>query len=293
MSRYPFDQKTLAHIDVLLTQAIEEDIFTGDYSSLACFENVSSKKGFIVCKETKGVLAGLNLVPIILQKLGFSIQIETTFCDGDPIKQGEKILFLEGKPLELLQAERIILNFIQRLSGIASITKKYVEKVAPFGVQILDTRKTTPGYRHLEKWAVAVGGGRNHRMGLYDMIMLKDNHIDFLGGLVPAVQKVAAYKAKHQLNIPVEVEINSRVKLADLPQVVNHIDRVMLDNFKPDEISNLLAEIPDQLETEISGGIVLENINDYAKHRPDFISVGALTHSVLPIDFSMQVDLAD
>ena len=279
-------------ITSLIEHAIREDFnHQADHSSLACFDTDMARSAKIVCKSQTGILAGSALIQPILAAFGFErITLQTLKQDGEPLSQQDVVAKLHGPCVEILQAERIILNFMQKLSGIATHTHQFVERVRPYGVTILDTRKTYPGYRLLDKWAVRMGGGQNHRMGLYDMIMLKDNHIDFLGGVTAAIAKVDDYKQTHGLSIPVEVEVNSIEKLKAVHQVASSIDRVMLDNFMPDEIPSLLRLIPEGIESEISGGISLDSIESYAVHRPDFISVGAITHTISPIDFSMKVD---
>lgn len=282
-----------AEIQSLIQLAIDEDLnHQQDHSAHACFDTDMVQTAVIVCKSSHGILAGIALIQPILDAFGFkSIQLECLKQDSQTLHKSDVVAKLHGPCVELLQAERTILNFMQKLSGIATQTARYVQLVQPHGVTILDTRKTYPGYRVLDKWAVRMGGGKNHRMGLYDMIMLKDNHIDFLGGIAPAMQRVNAYKAKHKLEIPVEVEVNSLEKLNAIAPVASSIDRVMLDNFRPDEIPELLRQIPEGIESEISGGITLETIEAYAVHRPDFISVGAITHTIQPVDFSMKVDM--
>jgi nicotinate-nucleotide pyrophosphorylase (carboxylating) len=216
--------------------------------------------------------------------------MEIHIPEGSAIKYGDIAFHVYGDAISILTAERLVLNCMQRMSGIATRTSEYVKAIEGTGAQVIDTRKTTPGIRFLEKYAVTVGGGANHRMGLYDMIMLKDNHIDFCGGITPAIQKTQAYLKRNHLSLKIEVETRN---LDDVSEVLacGGIDRIMLDNYKPEQVKEAVALINGQYETEASGGITLETIRAYAETGVNFISVGALTHSVKSLDLSLKAEI--
>lgn len=280
-------------IDKIIDNAIKEDITdpfqiipTGDHSALACIPATQNGSARLLVKAN-GILAGVELAKMICHKIDTSIQFEQMLKDGAEIKNGDIAFVLHGKSIKILQAERLILNFMQRMSGIATNTKKYCNAVAETGVKILDTRKTTPGLRIIEKWAVNIGGGNNHRFGLYDMIMLKDNHIDFCGGITPAVKKVTDYLNNNNLSLRVEVEART---LNDVKEIlsIEGVDRVMFDNFSIENVYKGVEMVNNKIETEVSGGITLDTIAEYAAAKPDFISVGALTHSSTSLDLSLK-----
>jgi nicotinate-nucleotide pyrophosphorylase (carboxylating) len=273
----------------LIQSGLNEDIGKGDFSVLAAIGNETQGSAEMIMKED-AIIAGLPLAQIIYSLIDPTIQIETAAMEGSKVSKGQRILTVKGKASTILSGERLVLNFIQRLSGIATVANHYATLAKPYGVTILDTRKTTPGLRKLEKYAVKTGGCDNHRMGLYDMIMLKDNHIDFCGGITPAILKTQAYLKENNLSLPIEVETRN---LAEVTEVcmIGGIQRIMLDNFSPDEIKEALKVINKQFETEASGGITKENLEAYLATGVDFISIGALTHSVKSTDISLKTTL--
>lgn len=270
----------------LIDIAFQEDIGPGDYTSLATINENEQGKSIIVVKD-EGIIAGLGLVEFIFKKVDANLQVNVLKQEGDKVAYGDIAIEISGSSRSMLTAERTVLNFIQRLSGVATQTAKYVACLQGLHTQILDTRKTTPGMRLLEKWAVKIGGGANHRIGLYDMILIKDNHVDFAGGIEQAILRTKDYLSKNNLNLKIEIETRS---LNEVKQAlsVGGIDRIMLDNFKPDLLKEAVALINGRVETEASGGITLETLRSYAETGVDFISSGALTHSVKSMDLSMR-----
>lgn len=281
-----FNSPTLAK---QIRQWLDEDIGSGDHSSLASIDKNTIAVSRLLFKED-GVLAGMELARKVLSIVDPEIQWNPVCKDGDFLQTGTLIATAEGNAISLLSAERLLLNLMQRLSGIASQTKNAVDLVKHTRVKLLDTRKTTPGLRMLEKWAVTVGGGYNHRFGLFDMIMLKDNHIDSAGGIVPAIQRTLAYLAEQKLDLRIEVETRNMEEVKLVMQTGN-IHRIMLDNFTPEQCSEAVKLINGQYETEASGGINLQNLESYAVTGVDFISLGFLTHSVKAKDISMKTKL--
>ena len=266
-------------------QAIAEDIGDGDHSSLSCIDSQMRGKAHILIKEA-GIIAGVALAEYLFKYIDPSAAVNVLIEDGSPIKPGDIVLEVEGNAIKLLQSERLILNYLQRLSGISTSASKYAAMVAHTNCTVLDTRKTTPGLRILEKWAVQLGGGGNHRMGLYDMIMLKDNHIDFAGGIIPAVERVRAYLKFKGKDLKIEVETRD---LNEVHQALEAgVDRIMLDNFTPAQTVEAVALIGDQAQTESSGGITGETLVAYAECGVDFISIGALTHQIASLDMSLK-----
>ena len=265
--------------------AIAEDIGDGDHSALSCLNSNEKGKVKLLAKEN-GIIAGVALSKYLFITIDPTAVVSVFIQDGSRIHTGDIVLEVEGNSIKLLQAERLVLNYIQRLSGIATSTSKYAALVTHTSCTILDTRKTTPGLRVLEKWAVALGGGGNHRMGLYDMIMLKDNHIDFSGGILPAVKKVRNYLEQNNKSLQIEVETR------DISEVLQAIeaqaDRIMLDNFTVQQTKEAVELIAGRAEIESSGGITKETIVSYAECGVDFISVGALTHQIASLDLSLK-----
>ena len=270
----------------LIDIAFAEDIGPGDYTSLATINASEHGKSIIVAKDD-GVLAGLDLAEYIFKKVDPNLQVKLLMQDGDKVKYGDVVLEVQGSSRSMLTAERTVLNFVQRLSGVATQTAKYVVELQGLKTHILDTRKTTPGMRLLEKWAVKIGGGENHRIGLYDMILIKDNHVDFAGGIAQAIQRTKDYLAANNLKLKIEIETRS---IDELKQVmaIGGVDRIMLDNFSPELLVEAVAIINGRYETEASGGITLQTLRSYAETGVDFISSGALTHSVKAMDLSMR-----
>jgi len=270
----------------LIDISFAEDIGEGDHTSLACIDKTEQGKSIIIAKEN-GVLAGIDLAEFIFKKVDPTLIIKKFFSEGALLNDKDIVMEISGSSQSMLTAERTVLNFIQRLSGIATSTKQYAEALLDFHTQIIDTRKTTPGMRLLEKWAVKVGGGKNHRIGLYDMILIKDNHIDFAGGIENAIDKTHEYLKSHNLNLQIEIETRSIEEVKKV-LIKKGVHRIMLDNFTPSMISEAVLLINHEFETEASGGITLLTLKEYAKTGVDFISSGALTHSVKSFDFSMK-----
>lgn len=277
-------------ITQLIDLAIAEDIGEGDHSSLATISTEAIGKASIFAKCTNGIIAGIEEAILICSRIDSNLKLTAFKKDGDKIKKGDKILTIEGNSQKILQAERLILNFMQRMSGIATTTATYVEKIADLPTKLLDTRKTTPLMRFFEKKAVKIGGGENHRFGLFDMIMIKDNHIDFAGGIEKAITKTLLYLKKANKKIKIEIEVRSFEELNQVLQT-GGVHRIMLDNFTPQMCKEAVEIIYKQYETEASGGITLENIRQYALSGVDFISVGALTHQINSLDLSMLVEI--
>jgi len=269
-----------------ITKAFEEDLQEGDHTSLACVPETAMGNARLIAKQN-GILAGVELAQLIFKQFDSSLKVNVMMNDGDQIKPGDSILTVEGKDQSILTAERLVLNCMQRMSGVATLTKKYVDAVAGTGVRILDTRKTTPLFRAAEKWAVRIGGGVNHRFGLYDMILIKDNHIDFAGSVTKALETANAYRKAKHLNIPIEVEVRD---ISELNELLNcdGVQRVMFDNFSEKQVAEAVKVVNGKIETEVSGGINLETIRGYALAHPDFISIGALTHSYVSLDLSLK-----
>ncbi|MFP4526167.1 MAG: carboxylating nicotinate-nucleotide diphosphorylase [Bacteroidales bacterium] len=270
----------------LIELAINEDIGDGDHSSLSCIPKRKKGKYKLIIKEN-GIIAGIQEAKIIFTRIDEKIEFEQYLQDGRRVKPGDIAFTAKGKIHSLLQAERLVLNIMQRMSGIATNTKKYTEKLQGLTTKVLDTRKTTPGMRSFEKKAVVLGGGENHRMGLYDMIMLKDNHIDFAGGISQAIRKTLKYLQKKEKHLKIEIEARN---LDEVKEILNTggVDRIMLDNFSIEETRQAVKLINGQFETESSGGITLNTIRDYAECGVDYVSVGALTHHIKSLDMSLK-----
>ncbi len=266
--------------------ALKEDIGDGDHSSLASIPATARGKVQLLVKEN-GILAGVEVAKAVFEELEPGILIEQFLNDGAQIKPGDIVLTVEGKVHTLLKAERLVLNIMQRMSGIATQTKVYAERLEGLHTKVLDTRKTTPGMRMLEKEAVRIGGGMNHRMGLYDMIMLKDNHVDFAGGIEKAITAVHNYLKSTGKDLKIEIEVRSIAELNEVLRI-GGVDRIMLDNFDIATTRQAVALIAGKYETESSGGITLDTLRDYAETGVDYISVGALTHHIKSLDLSLK-----
>lgn len=273
-------------IHEIIDNALREDIGDGDHSTLSCVPEQAQGKAELIVKED-GILAGVELAKMIFHRFDPGLEIEIFIQDGTPVKKGDIAFIVKGSSRSILSTERLVLNFMQRMSGIATQTNRIVSIIDGCSTKLLDTRKTTPGIRYMEKWAVRIGGGYNHRFALYDMIMLKDNHIDYAGGIEPAIQRANEYLLKMNKDLKIEVEVRNRQELEEVLRVGN-VDRIMLDNFSPAEISAVLPLIPANFETEASGGITIDNIRSYAETGVQYISVGALTHSVKSLDMSLK-----
>ena len=273
-------------LDEFIRKSLQEDIGDGDHSTLACIPSEALGKAQLLVKES-GVLAGVEVAKRIYELVDPSLRLTFNKKDGDPILVGDIVFEVIGSSRNILSTERLVLNCMQRMSGIATQTAQVLKVIEGCSTRILDTRKTTPGMRFLEKRAVKIGGGENHRFGLYDMIMLKDNHIDYAGGIKMAIEKTRAYLKQTGKKLKIEIEVRS---MSELDEVLENggVDRIMLDNFTPEMLKGALAKIPSTYETEASGGITLENIRPYAETGVQFISIGALTHSVKSLDLSLK-----
>jgi nicotinate-nucleotide pyrophosphorylase (carboxylating) len=273
-------------LDQIIKLALNEDIGEADHSTLACVPSAAIGSAQLLIKEN-GVLAGIDVAKRIYEIYDPSLEITYFKKDGDKVTNGEIAFIVKGSSQSILTTERLVLNFMQRMSGIATQTAKIVQEINGCNTKLLDTRKTTPGIRYLEKWAVKIGGGENHRFGLYDMIMLKDNHIDYAGGIIPAIEKTKEYLNLNKKSLGIEVEVRNLKELYDVLRV-GGVERIMLDNFSPEQLKEALRIIPSEYETEASGGITLENIRSYAETGVQYISVGAMTHSVKSLDLSLK-----
>jgi nicotinate-nucleotide pyrophosphorylase (carboxylating) len=279
------DFSTPSVID-FIKRSLQEDVGSGDHSSLASIPIGKQGKARLIFKED-GIVAGIELAIQIFKTVDNALKIEVFKKDGDVVNYGDIGLHVSGSVHSILVSERLVLNCMQRLSGIATITNKIVKKIEGTNTKLLDTRKTTPGLRMFEKWAVTVGGGYNHRFGLYDMIMLKDNHVDYAGGITKAVESTVDYLSKNNLKLAIEVETRSLEEVKEA-LALKAIDRIMFDNFSPELMKEAIKLVNHKKETEASGGITIENVRDYAETRVDFISIGALTHSVKSLDISLK-----
>lgn len=272
--------------DRLIDLAFAEDIGDGDHTTLCCIPDEAMGKSKLLVKE-EGVLAGVRVARQIFNRFDPTMQIEVFIEDGTRVRPGDVVMIVSGKIRSLLQTERLMLNVVQRMSGIATMTAEYVKLLEGTHTRVLDTRKTTPGMRMLEKEAVKIGGGVNHRIGLFDMILLKDNHVDFAGGIAAALDRCARYQQEHHLHLKVEIEVRT---FDEIREVLAHggADRIMLDNFSVEDTRKAVEMIGGRFETESSGGITKETLRSYAECGVDFISVGALTHSVKGLDLSFK-----
>lgn len=272
--------------DRLIDLAFAEDIGDGDHTTLCCIPEDAMGKSHLLIKED-GILAGVEVAKRVFAKFDPTMQVEVLINDGTPVKKGDIAMVVTAKVRSLLQTERLMLNIMQRMSGIATMTNKYVERLKGTKTHVLDTRKTTPGLRMLEKQAVKIGGGMNHRIGLFDMILLKDNHIDFCGGITNAITRCHEYLKENGLDLKIEIEVRNFDELAEAMNC-GGINRVMLDNFSVADTKKAVDIVGGKFETESSGGITFDTIRDYAECGVDFISVGALTHSVKGLDMSFK-----
>lgn len=272
--------------DRLIDLSFAEDIGDGDHTTLCCIPDTAMGKSHLLIKED-GILAGVEVAKRVFARFDPTMQVEVLINDGAHVKKGDIAMVVTGKVRSLLQTERLMLNIMQRMSGIATMTAKYVERLKGTKTHVLDTRKTTPGMRMLEKQAVKIGGGMNHRIGLFDMILLKDNHIDFAGGIANAINRCHEYLKEKGLDLKIEIEVRN---FDELRQAMEYggINRIMLDNFSVEDTKKAVEIVAGKYETESSGGITFDTIRDYAECGVDFISVGALTHSVKGLDMSFK-----
>lgn len=274
-------------IDELLDLAFAEDIGDGDHTTLCCIPADEMGKQHLLIKE-EGILAGVEIAKKVFHKFDPELKMTVFINDGAHVKPGDVAFVVEGRVRSLLQTERLMLNIMQRMSGIATMTAKYMERLKGLKTKVLDTRKTTPGMRMLEKEAVRIGGGMNHRIGLFDMILLKDNHVDFAGGIANAINKANEYiKANHKDGMKIEIEVRNFDEL-DEALATGHVDRIMLDNFTPENTKKAVDIVAGRCELESSGGITFDTLRDYGECGVDYISVGALTHSVKGLDMSFK-----
>lgn len=274
------------YLDQFIENAIKEDVGDGDHTSLSCIPASEKGRMHLIIKQN-GILAGVEVALRVFRKIDKDIKLRLFLPDGSEVKKGDIVLEVEGKVQSLLLAERLVLNIMQRMSGIATKTSRYVSKLNGLKTKVLDTRKTTPGMRLLEKAAVKIGGAQNHRIGLYDMILIKDNHIDFAGGIEQAITKTNEYLKAKNKNLKIEIEART---IQDVEKIieVGHIDRILLDNFSIENTRKAVSLINGRYETESSGMITLDTIRDYAECGVDFVSVGALTHHIESLDMSLK-----
>lgn len=273
-------------LQILIANAIREDVGPGDYSSLACIPNTATGKAKLLVKEN-GIIAGVALAKMIFEYVDPNLQIETFIEDGATVKYGDVVFHVSGSSQSILKSERVVLNSMQRMSAIATKTQEYVKLIAGTNAKILDTRKTTPGFRAAEKWAVTIGGGENHRFALYDMVMLKDNHIDFAGGITLAIAKTKAYLKENNLDLKIIVEARNLDEIKEILQSEG-IHRILIDNFNYNDTRTAVALIENKCQTESSGNINEDTIRLYAECGVNYISSGALTHSVYNMDLSLK-----
>ena len=272
--------------DRLIDLSFAEDIGDGDHTTLCCIPEDAMGKSHLLIKED-GILAGVEVSKKVFARFDPDMQVEVLIGDGAKVKKGDIAMIVSGRIRSLLQTERLMLNIMQRMSGIATMTNRYVERLAGTKTHVLDTRKTTPGMRMLEKQAVKIGGGVNHRIGLFDMILLKDNHVDFSGGIANAINRCHAYLKEKGLDLKIEIEVRSFDEIRQVMEV-GGVDRIMLDNFSVENTRKAVEMIGGRYETESSGGITFDTIRDYAECGVDYVSVGALTHSVKGLDMSFK-----
>lgn len=273
-------------IELIIINAIREDIGEGDHSSLACIPKDAVGKAKLLVKD-QGILAGVEFARRVFRYVDPELKIDLKLKDGDPVKRGDIAFYVEGSSQSILKSERLVLNAMQRMSAIATKTSQFVKKLEGTRTKILDTRKTTPGIRAIEKWAVKIGGGENHRFALYDMIMLKDNHIDFAGGITKAIEKTKAYLKENNLDLKIIVEARDMNELKEILKS-DGIYRILIDNFNYEDTTKAVKLINGRCFTESSGGITLESARSYAECGVDYISSGALTHSVHNLDLSLK-----
>ena len=272
--------------DTLIKLALQEDIGPGDYTSLATITGDAARKVHLLVKEP-GILAGIPVAEKVFAHVDPGIRLNIFLNDGTRVKKGDIAFIAEGKAISMLTSERVALNFMQRMSGIATYTRQMADRIGDLPARIMDTRKTTPLLREIEKYAVRIGGGLNHRFGLYDMILIKDNHVDFAGGISKAISLAREYLKAHKMDLKIEIEVRNHVELDEVMKA-GGVNRIMLDNFGPQALRKAVEKIGKRYETEASGGITLENVREYAETGVDFISVGALTHHIRSLDMSLK-----
>jgi nicotinate-nucleotide pyrophosphorylase (carboxylating) len=282
ISKAQFDKE----IELIITNAIREDVGDGDHSSLSCIPASAQGKAKLLVKD-EGIIAGVEFAKQVFNYVDADMKVETLIEDGSRVKYGDIVFYVTGASQSILKAERLVLNAMQRMSAIATKTRQFVDLLEGTGTKVLDTRKTTPGIRAIEKWAVKIGGGENHRFALYDMIMLKDNHIDFAGGITKAIQKTKQYLKDTNRDLKIIVEARDLNEIKEILKTEG-VYRILIDNFNYEDTKTAVKLIGDQCLTESSGGINEKTIRDYALCGVDFISSGALTHSVYNMDLSLK-----
>ncbi len=273
-------------LDLIISNAVREDVGDGDHSSLACIPSSATGKAKLLVKD-EGIIAGVEFAKLVFRYIDPKLQMEVLMEDGSPVKYGDVVFYVQGSSQNILKAERLVLNAMQRMSAIATKTQDFVSLLDGTDTKILDTRKTTPGIRALEKWAVKIGGGENHRFALYDMVMLKDNHIDFAGGITKAIQKTQEYLKDKGKDLKIIVEARDLDEVDEILQS-DGVHRILLDNFDYEQTREAVKRINGKCQTESSGGINEETIRNYAECGVDYISSGALTHSVYNMDLSLK-----
>lgn len=276
----------LNYLKKIFELAVEEDIQSGDITTQAIFKNYKNVRGDLLCKED-GIIAGLSVIHLIVENFINGIEFYSNYEDGNEIKSGQFIGTFNGDVREILKYERVLLNFIQRMSGVATLTNKFVQRIKGTKAKILDTRKTIPGWRYLDKLAVKIGGGENHRFGLYDMFLIKDNHIFAAGGIKQAIQLCKEFNRQTGNQFKIEVEVKNLLELKEA--IEEGVDRVMLDNFSLESIKDAVKLVNGKVEIEVSGGVNLDTVKDIAECGVDFISIGALTHSAKALDISLEI----
>lgn len=280
------EQQFKKELEIIISNAIREDIGDGDHSSLACIPSTAKGKAKLLVKD-EGIIAGVAFAKMVFNYIDHDLRVEILIDDGSKVTYGDIVFFVEGSSQSILKAERLVLNAMQRMSAIATKTGLFVDLLKGTSTKILDTRKTTPGIRALEKWAVKIGGGENHRFALYDMIMLKDNHIDFAGGITQAIAKTKQYLIDNDLDLKIIVEARSLKEIREILRS-NGVYRILIDNFNYEDTRKAVALIGNQCQTESSGGISEGTLRKYADCGVDFISSGALTHSIYNMDLSLK-----
>ena len=279
-------EKLEKELDIMISNAVREDVGEGDHSSLACIPKAANGKAQLLVKQ-KGIIAGVEFARRIFEYVDPDLKMEILIKDGEHVKYGDIAFYVAGSSLSILKSERLVLNAMQRMSAIATKTRKFAELLRNTKTKILDTRKTTPGIRAIEKWAVKIGGGENHRFALYDMIMLKDNHIDFAGGISKAISQTQEYLKECNLELKIIVEARNLDEIREILKSEN-VYRILIDNFNYEDTRKAVAIIGRKCQTESSGGITLETARDYAECGVDYISSGAITHSVYNMDLSLK-----
>lgn len=287
INKNSMDEKVVKElIDRLIDLSFAEDIGDGDHTTLSCIPADAMGRSKLLIKE-EGILAGIDIAKEVFRRFDPTMKVQVFIRDGSPVKPGDVPMIVEGRVQSLLQTERLMLNIMQRMSGIATMTHQYVKRLEGTKTRVLDTRKTTPGMRVLEKMAVKIGGGVNHRIGLFDMILLKDNHVDFAGGIEHAVTRAREYCSRKGKNLKIEIEVRNFEELERVLKL-GGVDRIMLDNFTPENTRKAVEMVAGRVELESSGGITFDTLRDYAECGVDYISVGALTHSVKGLDMSFK-----